>query len=123
MLRAGLMRKAAGGIYTYLPLGYRVLKKIMAIVREEMDAAGCQELMLPIIQPAELWHQTGRWAEYGDEMFRFKDRHGAPFCLARPTRRSSRTSSARRSARTGSFLSSSTRFKTSTGMRSAPVSA
>jgi prolyl-tRNA synthetase, family II len=81
MLRAGLMRKAAGGIYTYLPLGYRVLKKIMAIVREEMDAAGCQELMLPIIQPAELWHQTGRWAEYGDEMFRLKDRHGRAFCL------------------------------------------
>src|SRR5690606_951886 len=81
MLRAGLMRKAAGGIYTYLPLGYRVLKKIMAIVREEMDAAGSQELMLPIIQPAELWHQTGRWAEYGDEMFRLKDRHGRAFCL------------------------------------------
>lgn len=81
MLRAGLMRKAAGGIYTYLPLGYRVLKKIMAIVREEMDAAGSQELMLPIIQPAELWRETGRWAEYGDEMFRLQDRHGREFCL------------------------------------------
>lgn len=81
MLRAGLMRKAAGGIYTYLPLGYRVLKKIMAIVREEMDAAGSQELMLPIVQPAELWKETGRWGEYGEEMFRLQDRHGREFCL------------------------------------------
>lgn len=81
MLRAGLMRKSAGGIYTYLPLGYRVLKKIMAIVREEMDAAGAQELMLPIVQPAELWHASGRWSDYGDEMFRLKDRHGRQFCL------------------------------------------
>lgn len=81
MLRAGMMRKAAGGIYTYLPLGYRVLKKIMAIVREEMDAAGSQELMLPIIQPAELWRETGRWSEYGDEMFRLTDRHDREFCL------------------------------------------
>jgi len=81
MLRAGLMRKSAGGIYTYLPLGYRVLKKIMAIIREEMDRAGAQELMLPIIQPAELWHESGRWTDYGDEMFRLKDRHGRLFCL------------------------------------------
>lgn len=81
MLRAGLMRKAASGVYTFLPLGYRVLKKIMAIVREEMDAAGAQELMLPIIQPAELWHESGRWFDYGQEMFRLQDRHGREFCL------------------------------------------
>jgi len=81
MLRAGLMRKVAGGIYSFLPLGYRVLKKIMAIVREEMDAAGSQELMLPIIQPEHLWQQSGRWSEYGDEMFRLQDRHGRGFCL------------------------------------------
>lgn len=81
MLRAGLMRKAAGGVYTFLPLGHRVLKKIMAIVREEMDAAGSQELLLPIIQPAELWHESGRWADYGDEMFRLRDRHNREFCL------------------------------------------
>lgn len=81
MLRAGLMRKSASGIYTYLPLGYRVLKKIMNIVREEMDAAGGQELMLPIMQPAELWHETGRWDDYGEEMFRLSDRHGRQFCL------------------------------------------
>lgn len=81
MLRAGLMRKVAGGIYTYLPLGFRTLQKIMAIIREEMNAIGCQELLLPIVQPAELWHQTGRWSEYGEEMFRLVDRHGRSFCL------------------------------------------
>jgi len=81
MLRAGMIRKAAGGVYTYLPLAWRVLKKIEAIVREEMDEAGGQELAMPIIQPAELWHETGRWDVYGDEMFRLKDRHDRNFCL------------------------------------------
>lgn len=81
MLRAGFLRRAAAGIYTYLPLSQRVLKKIMQIIREEMDAAGGQEILLPIVQPAELWHATGRWADYGDEMFRLKDRHGREFCL------------------------------------------
>src|SRR5690606_13075895 len=94
MLRAGLIRKSAGGIYTYLPLGYRVLKKIMAIVREEMDASGAQELMMPIVQPAELWHQSGRWGDYGDEMFRLEDRHGRQFCLG-PTHEELITSLAR----------------------------
>ena len=68
MLRAAMMRKVAAGIYSYLPLGYRVLQKIMRIVREEMDAAGGQEVLLPIVQPAELWHETGRWEDYGEEM-------------------------------------------------------
>jgi len=81
MLRAGMLRKAAGGIYTYLPLALRVLKKIEAIVREEMDAKGGQELLMPIIQPAEMWLETGRWDVYGDEMFRVKDRHKRDFCL------------------------------------------
>lgn len=81
MLRAGMMRKAASGMYTYMPLAWRVLKKIMNIVREEMDAKGGQELMLPIVQPAEIWRETGRWDVYGDEMFRLKDRHGREFCL------------------------------------------
>ena len=81
LLRAGMMRKVAAGIYTYLPLGYRVLSKIMTIVREEMDAKGGQELMLPIIQPAELWQESGRWDVYGDEMFRLQDRHQRNFCL------------------------------------------
>ena len=81
MYRAGLIRKVAGGIYTYLPLGWRVIKKIEQIVREEMDSHDGQEIMMPIIQPAELWQESGRWAVYGDEMMRMKDRHGREFCL------------------------------------------
>lgn len=81
MLRAGLIRKAAAGIYTYLPLGLRVLRKIEKIVREEMDAKGGQEILLPIMQPSEPWQETGRWNVYGDEMFRLKDRHDREFCL------------------------------------------
>ncbi|MPL60670.1 Proline--tRNA ligase [bioreactor metagenome] len=81
MLRAGMLRKAAGGVYTYLPLAWRVLRKIEAIVREEMDAKGGQELLMPIMQPAELWLESGRWNVYGDEMFRLKDRHNRDFCL------------------------------------------
>lgn len=81
MLRAGMIRKAAGGLYTYLPLAWRTLKKIMEIVREEMDNAGGQEIAMPIVQPAEIWKETGRWSVYGDEMFRVADRHGREFCL------------------------------------------
>lgn len=81
MLRAGFIRKAAGGMYTYLPLALRVLKKIEQIVREEMDKAGAQELLMPIVQPAEIWQESGRWSVYGDEMFRLKDRHNREFCL------------------------------------------
>ncbi|MGN1010817.1 MAG: proline--tRNA ligase [Clostridia bacterium] len=81
MLRAGMMRKVASGIYSYLPLGWRTLDKISDIVREEMDAAGAQELLFPIVQPAELWQSSGRWDVYGDEMWRVKDRHGRDFCL------------------------------------------
>lgn len=81
MLRAGFMRKAAGGIYTYLPLAWRVLKKIERIVREEMDAKGSQELLMPIVQPAEIWQESGRWDVYGEEMFRLQDRHNRCFCL------------------------------------------
>lgn len=81
MLRAGFMRKAAGGIYTYLPLAWRVLKKIERIVREEMDAKGSQELLMPILQPAEIWQESGRWDVYGAEMFRLQDRHNRCFCL------------------------------------------
>ena len=81
MLRAGFMRKAAGGIYTYLPLAWRELKKIERIVREEMDAKGSQELLMPIVQPAEIWQESGRWDVYGAEMFRLQDRHNRCFCL------------------------------------------
>ncbi|KUO76304.1 MAG: proline--tRNA ligase [Desulfosporosinus sp. BRH_c37] len=81
MVRAGLIRKSASGLYTYLPLGLRVLRKIETIVREEMDAKGGQELLMPIMQPAELWKESGRWDVYGDELFRLKDRHNREFCL------------------------------------------
>lgn len=81
MLRAGLLRKLSAGIYTYLPLGYRVLDKVMRIVREEMDAAGAQEIVMPLLQPGELWHESGRWDDYGDEMMKLKDRHGREFAL------------------------------------------
>lgn len=81
LLRAGFIRKAASGVYTYLPLAQRVLAKIKAIVREEMNRAGGQEILLPIIQPAELWLESGRWNVYGPELFRLKDRHGRDFCL------------------------------------------
>lgn len=82
MLRAGFIRKMAGGIYTYLPLAWRSLRKIEAIVREEMEASGAQEIMMPVIQPAEIWQQSGRWKVYGEEMFRLQDRHGRDYCLA-----------------------------------------
>ncbi|HEY5595094.1 MAG TPA: proline--tRNA ligase [Nitrospiria bacterium] len=81
MIRAGMIRKVAAGIYTYLPLGLRVIRKVELIVREEMNRAGAQELLMPMVQPAELWNETGRWGEYGKELLRFKDRGEREFCL------------------------------------------
>ena len=81
MLRAGMIRKTAGGMYTFLPLAWRTIRKIEQIIREEMDEAGGQEICMPILQPAELWQESGRWAVYGDEMLRIKDRHQRDFCL------------------------------------------
>ena len=81
MLRAGLMRKAAAGIYSYMPLGYRAYRKVEAIVREEMDRAGAQELIMPAVLPAETYMASGRWEKFGPEMFRLKDRGGRQFCL------------------------------------------
>ena len=75
MLRAGMVRQTAAGIYSWLPLGYRVLKNIEQIVREEMDATGAQEILMPTVQPAELWQESGRYEDYGKEMLRFTDRH------------------------------------------------
>lgn len=82
MLKAGMIRKIVGGIYVYMPLAWRTLQKIEAIIREEINKTGAQEIQMPIIQPAEIWQQTGRWAVYGDEMFRLQDRHGRQYCLA-----------------------------------------
>lgn len=81
MLRAGFMRKTANGLYSFLPLGWRSIKKIEAIVREEMDRASAQEIMMPILQPAEIWKESGRWNAYGAEMMRINDRHDNEFCL------------------------------------------
>ena len=75
MLRAGMIRQSSAGIYSWLPLGFRVLKKIEQIVREEQDAAGAQELLMPTIQPADLWRESGRYDDYGLEMLRITDRH------------------------------------------------
>ena len=81
MLRAGFMRKTANGLYSFLPLGWRSIKKIEAIVREEMDRASAQEIMMPILQPAEIWKESGRWNAYGAEMMRINDRHDNESCL------------------------------------------
>ena len=81
MLRAGMIRKLAAGLYSWLPLGLRVLRKVEAIVREEMNAAGAQEVLMPVVQPADLWQESGRWEQYGPELLRIEDRHQRPFCL------------------------------------------
>ena len=98
MLRAGMIRKLASGIYTWLPLGYRVLRKVEAIVREEMNAVGGLEVMMPAIQPAELWHETGRWERYGNELLKITDRHEREFCYG-PTHEEVITDLARREIR------------------------
>ncbi|HOC60022.1 MAG: proline--tRNA ligase [Syntrophaceae bacterium] len=81
MIRAGMIRKLTSGIYSYLPLGYRVIRKVEQIVREEMDRAGAQEVHLPMVQPAELWQESGRWTFYGKELLRFRDRNARDYCL------------------------------------------
>jgi prolyl-tRNA synthetase len=82
MIRAGLIRKLASGIYSWLPMGFRVLQKIENIIREEMNASGAQEVMLPVVQPAELWHESGRWSQYDEGLLlQFRDRHDREFCF------------------------------------------
>ena len=98
MVRAGMIRKLTTGIYSYLPLGYRSLRKMEQIVREEMDAAGAQEVFLPMVQPAELWKESGRWDIYGTELLRFKDRHDRECCLG-PTHEEVITDLVRRDVR------------------------
>ena len=98
MLRAGMLRKQAAGIYSWLPLGLRVLRKVEQIVREEMDRAGALELLMPAVQPAELWQESGRWEQYGPELLRFHDRHQREFCFG-PTHEEVITDIARREIR------------------------
>jgi prolyl-tRNA synthetase len=82
MVRAGLVRQLAAGIYVYLPAGWRVMQNVAAIIREEMNAIGCQEILMPVLNPAEIWEQSGRWQAIGEELFRLKDRRGADMALA-----------------------------------------
>ncbi|HUT41567.1 MAG TPA: proline--tRNA ligase [Gammaproteobacteria bacterium] len=98
MMRAGMLRKQAAGIYSWLPLGLRVLRKVEAIVREEMDSSGALELLMPAIQPAELWQESGRWDKYGPELLRINDRHSREFCFG-PTHEEIITDIARRELR------------------------
>ena len=81
MLRAGMIRKLASGLYSWLPMGVRVLNKVEAIVREEMDRAGSLQVLMPVTQPASLWEESGRYVQYGPELLRFKDRHSNDFVL------------------------------------------
>src|ERR1700743_3098795 len=81
MIRAGMIRRVAGGIYDYMPLGLRSIRKVEKIVREEMDKAGALELLMPAVQPAELWQESGRWVKYGPELLRLKDRHDREFVI------------------------------------------
>jgi len=98
MVRAGLVRRIAGGIYTWMPLGLRVMRKVEAIVREEMNHAGAIELFMPAVQPAELWQESGRWQKYGPELLRLRDRHERDFCIG-PTHEEVITDIARREIR------------------------
>jgi prolyl-tRNA synthetase len=95
MLRASLIRRLAGGLYTWLPIGLRVLRKVENIIREEMNRAGALEVLMPTLQPAELWQESGRWDQFGPELLRFKDRHERPFCYG-PTHEEVITDLARR---------------------------
>ena len=81
LVRGGYIRRVAAGVYNFLPLGHRVLMKVAQIVREEMNRSGAQEVLMPLIQPAELWQESDRWAQYGPEMMRLKDRRNGDFCL------------------------------------------
>src|SRR5436853_3900488 len=81
MLRAGMIKRVAAGIYTWMPLGLRVLRKVEAVVREEMNRAGAIELLMPVVQPAELWQESGRWDKYGPDLLRIKDRHQRDFVI------------------------------------------
>ncbi|HHJ64851.1 MAG TPA: proline--tRNA ligase, partial [Aquifex aeolicus] len=81
LLKAGFIKQVSAGIYEILPAGWRVIRKIEKVVREEMDRSGAQELLLTVLNPAELWKETGRWESYGNELFRLRDRNGREYCL------------------------------------------
>lgn len=117
LLRAGMIRKSASGVYTYLPLGYRSIRKIENIVRDEMDKAGAMEILMSAIQPAEIWKESGRWEKFGPEMFKLRDRNDREFCLG-PTAEEYFTTLIRmRLSLTRTFLLIFTKSKLSTGTK------
>ena len=121
MLRAGLIRKLAAGLYTWLPMGLKVLRKVENIVREEMNRAGAQEVLMPSVQPAELWQESGRWEQYGPELLRLKDRHDREFCYG-PTHEEIITDLIRRELRSyrqlpANFYQIQTKFRDETRPR------
>ena len=99
MLRAGLIRRLASGLFTWMPLGLRVLRKVETVVREEMNRAGALELLMPAVQPSELWQESGRWEEYGPLLLRMLDRHQREYCFG-PTHEELITDNDRREKRT-----------------------
>ena len=115
MFRAGMIRKVATGIYTYLPFGLRALRKVEAIIREEMDGAGAQEILMPMVQPSDLWIESGRWDYYGKELLRLKAIASAPHM-----RKLSRILFGKRCVPTETSPLCCIRFKPSSGMKSAP---
>jgi len=121
MLRAGLIRRLASGLFTWMPLGLRVLRKVEAVVREEMNRAGALELLMPAVQPAELWQESGRWDKYGPLLLRMQDRHQREYCFG-PTHEEVITDVARKElkncAATNNSRSISTRFRRSSATRS-----
>jgi prolyl-tRNA synthetase len=116
MTRAGMIKKLGAGIYSYMPMGLRVIRKVEAIVREEMNRAGAVELLMPVVQPAEFWQETGRWATMGPELMRVKDRHDRDFII-QPT------SPARNCAATSSCPRISITCRPSSGTSAGPASA
>ena len=121
--RAGLIKKLAAGVFTFMPMGMRVMRKISAIIREEMDRAGAIELSMPIVQPAELWQESGRWAKYGPELLRFKDRHQRDFVISPQAKKSSPIWHVRKSRAGVSFPSTSIKFARSSATNAVRASA
>ncbi len=122
MIRAGLIKANASGLYTWMPMGLRVLRKVENVVREEMARAGSVELLMPVVQPAELWQESGRWEFYGKELLRLKDRHERDFCIS-PARKSSPTSCAKKSTATNNCRKIFTTSKPNSATKCARVSA
>ena len=111
MVRAGYVKRLSSGLYTWMPIGLRVLRKIENIIRDEMNASGAVELLMPAIQPAELWQETGRWQQFGPQMLKINDRHENEFCFGRHMKKSLPTLPEKNLIVISNFLSISIRSK------------